>query len=210
MASAAGGGGGNCEQVEPVMTSVQIKIWDATVGKHYMLVQENNKPVNRYLGKYTMLRSKPRDESGQYAPIPVYIFENETIDDDHRVQMVVEVNDSAEVQGEKKKELPMAAGGGGGGGGGNLFGYGTKNTETNVGPATMAMLFKSGSAAGPAIMSHIAANGGGQNLSPVQETAKKILNSGTGTEMETLLAAALMTQSICGCRGFGQYCSYCH
>jgi hypothetical protein len=86
----------------------------------------------------------------------------------------------------------------------------TKTTETNVGPATMEMFYKSGPAAGPAIVSHIEANGGGKNLTPVQETAKKILNSGTATGTDALLAAALMTQSICGCRGYGQFCSYCH
>jgi len=133
MAAAGGGGGGNYKQVVPVMTSVQIKIWDATVGKHYMLIQENNKPVNRYLGKYIMHGSKPRDESGRYPPAPVYIFEKETINDHHHVQMVVEVNDSAQVKGGKKKKMPTDA-----------------------------------------------------------------------------LLAALMTPSICGCRGFGQFCSYCH
>jgi hypothetical protein len=73
----------------------------------------------------------------------------------------------------------------------------------------MAMLNAGGASAGPAILATIVANGGGSNLSAAQQTARDILASGSGDTMSSLFAAALMTQSICGCR-YPQFCSYCH
>jgi len=229
MASANCGGGGSSDQSKSVDTSSPIKIYEATTGKHYIIIRANNKPVNRYLGKYNECRGLPRENG--YPDAPVYVFEKETIGDHYPVDMLVEVNemssshpitssqniavtnvsnnnvtDDDEMPPLENKDssgrYPFDYAGAGGGG--------TKTTETNVGPATMEMFYKSGGAAGPAIVSHIEANGGGKNLTPVQETAKKILNSGTATVTDTLFAAALMTQSICGCRGYGQFCSYCH
>ena len=224
----------NCELVKPVNTLAPIKIYNASVGKHYMLVQKDNKPVRRYLGKYTECGSRARDEYGQYPPAPVYVFEKETIGDHYPAEMVAEVIESMTSEEFPRPESPYqsvgAAGGGASGGAGAGGGASGNRIDvsmyddmpaletipvpapvpivSNVGPATVGMFLAGGAAAGPAILHTIVANGGGQNLSPAQETAKEILSSRSSSAMDTLFASMLMTQSICGCR-FPQRCGYC-
>ena len=88
---AAAGGGGSSDQSKSLVTSTPIKIYEATNGKHYMIIRANNKPVNRYLGKYNECRGLPRENG--YPDAPVYVFEKETIGDHYPVDMLVEVNE---------------------------------------------------------------------------------------------------------------------